>query len=171
MTSINRAERIAKRFHEVYEELAPHHGYETRRESAVPWDQVPEQNRGLMIDVVDALLNEDVIEEGEAVGRRISAALMATAEMSYNGRLVPINSTGMREVIDEAQRLRAALLTLLAFEDEYPLEGVDPDVYEDWQKAVSNARLEATGRNTRTQVAPKAEGTSAAPFWPERTVG
>lgn len=66
MGSRKYAERIAKRFHETYEELAPHHGYETRRESAVPWDQVPAANHDLMVDVVDALLNEGVIEEGEA---------------------------------------------------------------------------------------------------------
>ena len=40
--------RLARRFHESYERLAPSFGYETRKESAVPWEQVPEQNRELM---------------------------------------------------------------------------------------------------------------------------
>lgn len=44
-------ERIARAFHETYERLAPKFGYETRRESAVAWDEVPEQNRALMIAV------------------------------------------------------------------------------------------------------------------------
>ncbi|WP_204057373.1 hypothetical protein [Microbispora corallina] len=30
------AERIARAFHEAYESLAPHFGYQTREESAVP---------------------------------------------------------------------------------------------------------------------------------------
>lgn len=46
-----RAERLAQQFHETYERLAPSHGYETRKASAVPWHDVPEQNKRLMIDV------------------------------------------------------------------------------------------------------------------------
>jgi hypothetical protein len=45
------AEQLAQKFHEIYEELAPSHGYETRKESAVPWEEVPEKNRNLMIAV------------------------------------------------------------------------------------------------------------------------
>jgi hypothetical protein len=59
------AERIASRFHKAYEELAPDHGYDTRAESAVPWEQVPEANRGLMVNVVTVLLDEGVIAVGE----------------------------------------------------------------------------------------------------------
>lgn len=42
-------EGLARLFHETYERLAPEHGYETRRDSAVPWDDVPENNRRLMV--------------------------------------------------------------------------------------------------------------------------
>lgn len=45
------AVRDARAFHEAYERLAPSFGYETRKASAVPWDEVPEQNRALMIAV------------------------------------------------------------------------------------------------------------------------
>ena len=55
------AERIAQAFHENYEMLAPEHGYETRKASAVPWEDVPEQNRNLMIAVVRALIGDGVI--------------------------------------------------------------------------------------------------------------
>lgn len=58
------AEAIAQRFHEAYEELAPDHGYETREASRKPWEDVPEQNRGLMIAVVRTLLDTGVIREG-----------------------------------------------------------------------------------------------------------
>lgn len=58
------AERIAKSFHEAYERLAPEHGYETREASAKPWDEVPDQNRELMVAVVEQLLSQGDIEYG-----------------------------------------------------------------------------------------------------------
>ena len=51
-------ERIARLFHENYERLAPGFGYETRRDSAVPWAKVPERNRTLMIATVAAVMTE-----------------------------------------------------------------------------------------------------------------
>lgn len=47
---------LAKRFHEAYERLAPTFGYNTRAESALPWEQVPLNNRRLMVAVCDELL-------------------------------------------------------------------------------------------------------------------
>jgi hypothetical protein len=55
------ATRIAKRFHERYERMAPRYGYETRAESAVPWEDLPDANKRLMIGVVKALLAEGTI--------------------------------------------------------------------------------------------------------------
>lgn len=49
-------EAVARAFHETYERLAPEHGYETRKASAVPWEQVPANNRALMVDVADTVL-------------------------------------------------------------------------------------------------------------------
>ncbi len=43
------AESLARRFHEVYERLAPSFDYRTRPASAVPWEDVPEANQRLMI--------------------------------------------------------------------------------------------------------------------------
>lgn len=66
------AERIAQAFHETYERLAPAHHYETRKASAVPWEDVPEQNRNLMVAVVSDLLDRRVIHAStpfERVGR------------------------------------------------------------------------------------------------------
>lgn len=57
-----RPELVARAFHEAYEELAPSFGYETRRESAKPWAEVPEQNRNLMVAVCKRLLDNDTIE-------------------------------------------------------------------------------------------------------------
>ena len=42
-------EQMAQAFHEAYEELAPQFGYKTREASAVPWADVPESNKRLMI--------------------------------------------------------------------------------------------------------------------------
>lgn len=56
-----RAEAVAKAFHEAYEQLAPSHGYETREASAKPWEDVPDQNKGLMVAVVRELLDAGVI--------------------------------------------------------------------------------------------------------------
>lgn len=48
--------QVARLFHETYERLAPSFGYETRKASAVQWDDVPEQNRRLMVAVADEVL-------------------------------------------------------------------------------------------------------------------
>jgi hypothetical protein len=54
-------EVVARKFHETYEQLAPAFGYETREESAKPWEQVPEANRKLMIAVCAQLLGSGMI--------------------------------------------------------------------------------------------------------------
>lgn len=55
------AEHVAKAFHESYENLAPKFNYETRKASAVAWDDVPENNKQLMIAVVESLINDGII--------------------------------------------------------------------------------------------------------------
>lgn len=42
-------ERLARDFHKVYEELAPRFGYTTREASAVAWENLPDDNRALMV--------------------------------------------------------------------------------------------------------------------------
>lgn len=49
-------EQVARLFHETYERLAPQFGYETRKASAKPWDEVPKNNRDLMIAVSAVVL-------------------------------------------------------------------------------------------------------------------
>jgi hypothetical protein len=55
------SENIAEEFHETYERLAPEYNYDTRKESAVPWEKVPEPNKRLMVAVVSDLLSRGVI--------------------------------------------------------------------------------------------------------------
>lgn len=54
-------ETVARAFHETYERLAPEYGYETRRDSSVPWDRVPERNRTLMVAVAQELPDRGTI--------------------------------------------------------------------------------------------------------------
>lgn len=49
-------EQLARLFHEAYEELAPSFGYKTRKDSAVPWEDVPEKNKRLMIATAERVL-------------------------------------------------------------------------------------------------------------------
>lgn len=60
-TQAGDAERVAQRFHETYERLAPDFGYQTREASAKPWADVPQQNRDLMIAVCAELLSSGFI--------------------------------------------------------------------------------------------------------------
>lgn len=55
------AEQIARAFHEAYERLAPGFGYKTREASAVPWADVPDQNKNLMVAVAAALIADGTI--------------------------------------------------------------------------------------------------------------
>ena len=52
----NRAEILAMRFHNTYERLAPAFGYKTRKETGVPWSEVPTSNKQLMIAVCATIL-------------------------------------------------------------------------------------------------------------------
>lgn len=49
-------EALARRFHETYERLAPDFG-QIREAPVVPWEQVPQVNRDLMVAVCAELLS------------------------------------------------------------------------------------------------------------------
>lgn len=58
MTDTNQCsedEKLARLFHDTYERLAPAFSYKTRKASAVPWAEVPPNNKGLMIAVAHAV--------------------------------------------------------------------------------------------------------------------
>ena len=56
---------LAKRFHELYEELAPTVGYETRQDTRKPWAELPRENRQLMIAVCSVILAQMRDEGGQ----------------------------------------------------------------------------------------------------------
>ena len=55
--------KLAQRFHEPYERLAPSFGYETREASAKPWADVPENNRQLMTAVCAEILRTPTLDQ------------------------------------------------------------------------------------------------------------
>lgn len=91
-------ERLAKRFHEIYEQLAPAFAYETRKESAVPWEKVPERNKLLMIAVCQQLMRE----------RTVTVSAFGTIECveDANGEWVPKPDTLPNSEMNE-ERLAA----------------------------------------------------------------
>jgi hypothetical protein len=100
-SSNSAAEQLARDFHETYERLAPGFHYDTRSESAVPWDEVPEPNRSLMIAVAQYL-----IDAGRATPNRVLADLRAKVEaLPFDGRQLastPISKQAVLALIDEA---------------------------------------------------------------------
>lgn len=65
-----RLDRIASAFHETYERLAPQFGYSTREQSAVPWAEVPNNNKRLMRATVRDLLDKGIIRDAGQKGQR-----------------------------------------------------------------------------------------------------
>jgi hypothetical protein len=57
-------EIIGQFFHDEYERLAPEHGWETQDATRVHWNDLPPNNRALMIRAVRSLLDRDVIAPG-----------------------------------------------------------------------------------------------------------
>ncbi len=86
-------ERLARRFHEAYERLAPSYGYETRAESAVPWDQVPDQNRALMVAVCNEILTP--LFTAEIVLRPVEGKITRSAALKAYDCLFAVVGEGM----------------------------------------------------------------------------
>ncbi len=86
------AARIAQSFHDTYERLAPSHGYETRRDSAKPFADVPEANKSLMIAAVSELLAHGVIEASRgrlpAVERQPQRSDVVTVGVQVNSATI-----------------------------------------------------------------------------------
>lgn len=57
-------EVIARKFHEVYEDLAPSFGWTSQ--SPVTWEKLPEANKQLMLAVVAELLSQGVLARGDS---------------------------------------------------------------------------------------------------------
>lgn len=58
MSKMVTPEEMAQAFHEAYERLAEDFGYKTRAESAVPWADVPDANKALMVATIRSVMIE-----------------------------------------------------------------------------------------------------------------
>jgi len=72
-------ERLAQRFHEVYEILAPQFGYATRPETSMPWKYVPEPNKLLIVAVAGEILQELRGEAGPSSAQHANEQLLQDA--------------------------------------------------------------------------------------------
>lgn len=62
-------EELAKMFHGTYERLAIEHEYRTREESRTNWENLPEQNKQLMMATCKEIIDMLVIGEiGDEIG-------------------------------------------------------------------------------------------------------
>ena len=110
--SIDQILELAEQFHDAYERLAPEYGYETRPETAVAWDYLPDNNRSLMLavvtEVVGPLLSQlreqreraEIAERAtEIAGEYADAARRTVGEQRealerYEGALRSVSATG-----------------------------------------------------------------------------
>ena len=93
------AEYLAQLFHGFYEELAPNFDYKTRRASAVPWPDVPEKNRQLMVAVCQRLLDNHV-----ALLRQDDVPALTPSDDEVWGMLTELQRAIYAGDIDEAKR-------------------------------------------------------------------
>lgn len=93
------AERIAAEFHRSYENQAPHFGYETRKDSAVPWTEVPQQNRDLMVSVVHALIAQGVIRPGDVATKQLQAERDAAFHLLHLGVEDGLHGSAIRQFL------------------------------------------------------------------------
>lgn len=79
------SEQLARLFHETYERLAPNFGYETRPDSAVPWEDVPERNKRLMIAVAD-IIELEFFGGAKAIAGELPSEFWAETGYGHNTR-------------------------------------------------------------------------------------
>jgi len=64
-----KAEELARTFHKEYEKLASRFNYETRKETKGDWENLPNNNKQLMIAVAEAVM--DKYFKGQIAKKRI----------------------------------------------------------------------------------------------------
>jgi len=143
------AERIAQKFHEVYERLAPQFGYVTRKESAKPWAEVPENNRNLMIAVCEELGREAYAGEAKpetviGIPVRLDPTMPRdTAELRSGTSRVTV--TGLASPSDDLVRVLTEGLTKISQQSYFSdasacFDGVSPDYKAGYEAACKDVR-------------------------------
>jgi hypothetical protein len=79
------AETMARLFHETYERLATAFGWKTKKGCNVPFEQLPQRNKALMIATCQTILNElqNINERGHQGGMRDKPAPSLTTTRSH----------------------------------------------------------------------------------------
>jgi hypothetical protein len=114
------AEKIAQRFHEAYERLAPSFGYKTREASAVAWEKVPENNRKLMIAVCAELFPAPTDTPELDFGRQIERQLaQLQSERDEWKAIAETNFKDSQAANDDVASLRAEVERLQTRIDKY----------------------------------------------------
>lgn len=98
------ADRLARTFHEAYERLAPEFNHETRPESAVPWEDVPEQNKALMRAVCAEVYPWVCAQLVDLLRADVDHKHLADVEAERDRALARIRD------LEEAQEIRASAL-------------------------------------------------------------
>jgi hypothetical protein len=144
-------EHLAKEFHDAYERLAPEYGYKTREVSAVPWADVPEQNKALMMATV-----EHVMAGAVAENERLREVL---------GRIAD-ERPGDVEHIAHAKRLARHVLDRLEYDDAAVMDFIDAWAHDyandDW-RALSAAEQLPAARKMMDLACPNYRGAVLAP--------
>ncbi len=152
----NAALKLAILFHETYERLAPDFHYETRKESAKPWSDIPENNKNLMIAVCHELraaltpypMDEDVREaldyislfcgvhvknevDRKALEKRFAAIRAATAQSvspykDYTWEDVAMLVQENRALKEAATAQKCEEVTVDKSADQHPTKGETP---------------------------------------------
>lgn len=96
-------EELARKMHETYERLAPQFGWETQKRSQKPWEEVPEENKKLMVAVISEVFTEEAIKAHmpavmNSVGaKRAEAETLSNLAQELRGFLtVPGTNPGQR---------------------------------------------------------------------------
>lgn len=126
-------ETVARLFHEAYERLAPRYKYSTRVATAVPWDDVPIDNKSLMIAtataVLAALSTQPAARAGDGSSERGAA-------VSYDGD--EARAEAARRFLPDGEKITwAAANTAAGFK-----EGAE------WQatRSITEAQIEAAAK-------------------------
>ncbi len=124
---VRAAMELARRFHETYARLAPAFGDATRTESAVPWGEVPEQQKRLMIAVCYAIQRGDEIEDAGFAPLR---DVVMDVKQAWDGVCACHDELESDDVADacgeDEDRFDAAIAHLVAV-----LDGNPPDASQD----------------------------------------
>lgn len=96
---VDKSESIAKAFHNTYERLAPSFGYSTRKSSAVPWEEVPDNNKALMIATVREVMNSSLPEPDDT---HRTVTLRIPKDMTIGRTIIEVMGSSQSSVLSKS---------------------------------------------------------------------